>query len=286
MKKVIFVLTLITLFLCVLPFGAYASDFEEEYSDILPLYTTEEEINSNNQGIYTTFPEIPATNDEFTPVSAVSEGKTSNETAKTAIENSGENTLFENTAPTKEENTAKSKNDFTTESQNNEKKAWSDTILTTAEEYTSEIFCIMTFLGSLITAFCYKRGLLPTLADGINKIYSVVVKAGEKTNSMQAESAELLDAFVDRAMPILEKAKEVSEYAEKLHEESLSLKDEIEREKAQRRVLSHILSGQIDMLYGVFMSANLPEYQKEQLGAQYNRLRSMISEGEENENEN
>ena len=69
-----------------------------------------------------------------------------------------------------------------------------------------------------------------------------------------------------------------------LSEEEIDAKIE-EIEKAERRVLSHILSGQIDMLYGVFMSANLPEYEKEQLGAQYNRLKSMICEENTNEGE-
>ena len=126
---------------------------------------------------------------------------------------------------------------------------------------------------------------MPALGEGINKIYSVVVKTGEKASEAQKEYSELLDAFIEKALPILERAKELSGYAEQLKEESLALKDELEREKQQRQILSKILTGQIDMLYGVFVSASLPEYQKEQLGAQYNRLRALITEGEVQKNE-
>ncbi len=293
MKKVIFALTMITLILCILPFGTYAAENEAIPTVSPDAITTNTENSSQNSHFYTTFEDFFATYNENSSV-FVGSGENIPDTLSVSVSETedgnsnltGKNIKNEDTTATFGTNTEENTHNSTTESQNSDNSAWSDTIRDTAEEYASELFCILTFIGSLITAFCYKKGLLPTLAEGINKIYSVVVNAGEKTNSLQAESAELLDAFVDRAMPILEKAKEVSTYAEKLHEESLSLKDEIEREKAERKVLSKILSGQIDMLYGVFMSANLPEYEKEQLGTQYNRLKGMICEGEANEGEN
>ena len=289
MKKVIFALTVATLILCILPFGTYAAEFDEN-SDISPTYTdfytenptidmdfrtTSEDIYEKTVGNSSTLIHV---GENFTDMPSIS-GEENDHPVENVATNEASTAISGG-------NTTQNAGTSTTEGANSENSAWSDAILGTAEEYASEIFCVLTFIGSLITAFCYKKGLLPTLADGINKIYSVVVNAGEKTNSLQAESAELLDAFVDRAMPILEKAKEVSGYAEMLHEETLSLKEEIEIEKAERRVLSHILSGQIDMLYGVFMSANLPEYEKEQLGAQYNRLKGMICEENTNEGEN
>jgi hypothetical protein len=166
-----------------------------------------------------------------------------------------------------------------------QEQTFSDLVVESFQKYIGEIFCALTFLGSLLTTFLYKKGLLPALGEGINKIYSVVVKTGEKASEAQKEYSELLDAFIEKALPILERAKELSGYAEQLKEESLALKDELEREKQQRQILSKILTGQIDMLYGVFVSASLPEYQKEQLGAQYNRLRALITEGEVQKNE-
>ena len=174
-------------------------------------------------------------------------------------------------------------NQITTNNENIAENAWSDRVLDTAKDYIGEIFCILTFAGSMITAFLYKRGLLPTLGEGINKICSIVVSSGEKATGIQKENAELLDAFVDKAMPILERAKEMATYAEQLREDSLLMKDELERDKIQRKALSSILKGQIDLLYGVFMSASLPEYQKEQLGIKYNRLMTMIEESCEEE---
>lgn len=162
-----------------------------------------------------------------------------------------------------------------------EDKLWSEQLTETVEKYIGEIFCALTFLGSVVTAYLYKKGLLPTLGEGINRICSVVVSSSEKATDIQKENAELLDAFVEKASPILERANELSVYAEQMRKESLLLKDELERDKAQRKALSDLISGQIDLLYGVFMSASLPEYQKEQLGAQYNRLKSLIAESGE-----
>ena len=172
----------------------------------------------------------------------------------------------------------KNDKDITTEQGENQIKAWSAMISETVGDYIGEIFCALTFIGSMITAFLYKKGLLPTLGDGINKICSVVVSSGEKATDIQKENAELLDAFVEKAMPILEKSQQLYTYAEEMRKESLLLKDELERDKLQRKALSNLIEGQIELLYGVFMSASLPEYQKEQLGAQYNRLKSMITE--------
>ena len=179
---------------------------------------------------------------------------------------------------TSDGNSSKDENEITTEGDD---KLWSEELTETVEKYIGEIFCALTFLGSVVTAYLYKKGLLPTLGEGINKICSVVVSSGEKATDIQKENAELLDAFVEKAAPVLERANEISLYAEQMRKESLLLKDELERDKAQRKALSNLISGQIDLLYGVFMSASLPEYQKEQLGAQYNRLKSLIAENGE-----
>ena len=64
----------------------------------------------------------------------------------------------------------------------------SELMLDYVRSYTSEIFCSLTFLGSLITAFLYKKGLLPTLSEGINKIYSIAVKSGENATELQKKS--------------------------------------------------------------------------------------------------
>ncbi len=199
---------------------------------------------------------------------------TANTTEYSYIENSNDKIT------TNGENSSKDEGEITTK-EDGEDKLWSEELTETVEKYIGEIFCALTFLGSVVTAYLYKKGLLPTLGEGINKICSVVVSSGEKATDIQKENAELLDAFVEKAAPVLERANEISLYAEQMRKESLLLKDELERDKAQRKALSDLISGQIDLLYGVFMSASLPEYQKEQLGAQYNRLKSLISENGE-----
>ena len=158
----------------------------------------------------------------------------------------------------------------------NEDAPISEMMLDYVRGYTSEIFCSLTFLGSLITAFLYKKGLLPTLSEGINRIYSAAVKAGENASELQKKSDERLEKFLSTTLPLIEKAGALTEYAESLRQDSLAMQDELQREKAERAALSEVLAGQTELLYGVFMSANIPEFQKEQLAEKYNRIQAVI----------
>jgi hypothetical protein len=163
-------------------------------------------------------------------------------------------------------------------------KPFAETVTEYVKAYTSEIFCSLTFIGSLITAFLYKKGLLPTLSEGINKIYSIAKSSGERAEDMQKESADSINKFISDVLPILEKTKDLADYAEALHRESVGIKDELEREKAERENLTRVLDGQTDLLYGVFMSASLPEYQKEMLTEKYSFIKALIAErGKETE---
>lgn len=161
-----------------------------------------------------------------------------------------------------------------------ESEPFAKTVTEYVRSYTSEIFCSLTFIGSLITAFLYKKGLLPTLSDGINKIYSIAQSSGERAEDIQRESAESINKFLSDVLPILEKTKDLAEYAESLQKESQQIQNEIEREKRERENLTRVLEGQVDLLYGVFMSASLPEYQKEMLTERYSSIKSLISHKE------
>ena len=160
----------------------------------------------------------------------------------------------------------------------------SELILDYVRSYTSEIFCSLTFVGSLITAFLYKKGLLPTLSEGINRIYSIVAKSREVSESLQKKSDERIESFLNSSLPFLEKAGELTEYAEALRQNSLAMSDELQREKEERAALVQVLSGQTDLLYGVFMSANIPEFQKEQLAQKYNCIQAVIKGSASGEN--
>ena len=271
MKKILFTaLLLCSLMLFTTPCAIYASEntLSEGYT------ATRATQFENSEDTFTT----DTQNESIFPNSYADEGETCISSQNIAESEANDKYI---SSTTKAENNAQSESESSTEAEENQAKAWSVMISEVIGEYVGEIFCALTFIGSLITAFLYKKGLLPTLGEGINKICSIVVSSGEKATGLQMESAELLDAFVEKAMPILEKSQALSEYAEQMRKESLLLKDGLERDKAERKALLKLIEGQIELLYGVFMSASLPEYQKELLGAQYNRLKLMIGETHE-----
>ena len=58
--------------------------------------------------------------------------------------------------------------------------------LTVYDEVTShlpELFSALSLLGAAIIAFCYKRGLLPLLKNGIGAIGSAAMDCGKKAES-------------------------------------------------------------------------------------------------------
>ena len=140
-----------------------------------------------------------------------------------------------------------------------------------ASEFSGEIASALAFLGSLIVAVAYKRGLMPTVKSGIGAIGGAVSQLKDSTESYSKHQDELLAEFTDRlsrAEEILEKFGDaIEEIAEKTEDGKHAAED--------RANMKALMSAQIDMLYDIFMTSSLPQYQKDAVNQRVKEMKEV-----------
>ena len=148
-------------------------------------------------------------------------------------------------------------------------------------EYATEILCAMTFAGSLILAFAYKKGLMPIVRGSLLSIGNAVTKVKESVGE-SAEKGNKLGESIEKG---LENTKNVLDgLVEKISELDTALEERLsnESERAhESEVLRLVLLSQIDMLRDIFMSAALPQYQKDAVGERIAKMKGALEENGE-----
>lgn len=147
--------------------------------------------------------------------------------------------------------------------------------------YTDEIFCALTFVGSLILAFAYKKGLLPLIEKSLLSIGNTVNKIKENTKESADKSGELnknIDIRLTQASELIERLSErISSLSESLAE---SLEDE-KKARLETKEIRTVTEAQIDMLYSIFMSSALPQYQKDEIGERVAKMKEALAKDED-----
>lgn len=142
--------------------------------------------------------------------------------------------------------------------------------------YATEIFCALTLVGSLILAYAYKKGLLPLVEKALLSISNAVTKIKEKTESgeiaarnLGTELNEKLNDTKDVILTLHERIKEMNDALLVVKEKETS------KEKSNKN-LALIVSAQVDMLYEIFMSSALPQYQKDAVGERVLKMKEAL----------
>ena len=145
-------------------------------------------------------------------------------------------------------------------------------IYTVLEVNADKIFSILAFIGTLVVGVGYKSGLLPLLRDALSKLKGAidnVKEDGERNNQITSDKiTEISQAIED----INESLKKNSEELTRIEWQFESY-EELCRERESMRTL---IEGQIDMLYAIFMSSALPQYQKDEVGAKIGEMREEL----------
>ena len=152
-----------------------------------------------------------------------------------------------------------------------------DEIYGSMEANADKIFSILAFVGTLIVGVGYKSGLLPLLRDALSKLKSAIdgVKAdGESSKALTEMKMAEISSAIDDINTAIEKNNGELERIEWQFES-------YEQLMAERRAMRAIIEGQIDMLYAIFMSSALPQYQKDEIGTRINAMREELSSYEE-----
>lgn len=145
-----------------------------------------------------------------------------------------------------------------------------------ALDHISEILSLAAFIGSIICAIIYKSGLMPLMENGLTSLKNAMVKIKEATNKAESESKECTSVMT-RRIEALENS--VTDMCQSF----LSLSDALNGYKNQisyQKRMDTILEGELDMLYDIFMTSALPEYEKARVGERMSKLKEVLKSGE------
>lgn len=138
-----------------------------------------------------------------------------------------------------------------------------------ASGFSSEILSVFAFLGSLIVAFAYRKGLMPAMKKGIGAIGNAIGQIKDATDKYGEHQDEILSAFNER---IAESEKILERFGEAIDE--IAEKTETANDaRADRESVKALMSAQIDMLYEIFMNSQLPQYQKESVSQRIKEMK-------------
>lgn len=129
------------------------------------------------------------------------------------------------------------------------------------EVNADKIFSVLAFIGTVVVGVAYKSGLLPLLSDAFGKLKSSI-------DGVKAEGA-----ITEERLSTIDKSLcEITESVADMRWQCESY-EELCRERESMRL---IMEGQIDMLYAIFMSSALPQYQKDEIGERISEMREEL----------
>ena len=144
-------------------------------------------------------------------------------------------------------------------------------------ENADKILAALTFIGSLIIAFAYKRGLIPLLNGALSNMNSMITKLKEETENSVIENESVGEIIKERLAASEEVIATLTSSIEAL-EEKLKSVSETKRDSEKAKI---IMNAQIDMLYEIFMSSALPQYSKDRVGERVAEMKAHLTESEE-----
>ena len=142
--------------------------------------------------------------------------------------------------------------------------------------YTGEICSSLAFIGTIVVAFLYKKGLLPFITRSIGSISTLLTKLRDENASGQKSASDKLENANGRLVNI---ENTLSKMTDALNAATERL-DSAERLSGEQKSYRTVLKAQVDMLHSVFMSSALPQYQKDEIGE---RIQEMKKELDANE---
>ena len=143
-----------------------------------------------------------------------------------------------------------------------------------ARAHASEILSALAFIASMVIAIGYKKGLVPLLHRAASKISESVDKTREGTEEEIKKRDEMLKEKEEGEVILSGKLTELSETISAL---SANLTSREALAECTEKIRIVILS-QIDLLYDVFMSSALPQYQKELIGERVVKMKKEMDQ--------
>ena len=139
----------------------------------------------------------------------------------------------------------------------------------------SEILCTLTLAGSIVLAIAYKKGLLPLVRGAVSAIGKGIGKLESEAESFNKTSGEHIGAISEK----LDKAAKVIDgFADRLGALEAELA-KISKSSERFAVIQKAVETEAELLYDVFMSSALPEYQKDAVSKRIAEINETLKEG-------
>lgn len=149
-------------------------------------------------------------------------------------------------------------------------------------EHLGEIIGSVTLIMTAVVAILYKRGLVPSVSGAIsalnastgnvmNKMYAYAQSTDEAMEKLAEDISPVSDAVLDFSEKYISLISDVSAVTEKM---KIILSSE--------ENLKKLIHMQCEILYSVFMSSNIPQYQKDYLGKLYTQIK-LLTDSEDTE---
>ncbi len=142
-----------------------------------------------------------------------------------------------------------------------------------ALEHIGEIFSILSFLGAAVIAFLYKKGLLPALQSSLESMAKMLTGIRETAEKSECVSAEIKQEIATR---LSEAEGGIGTIRVSLDNLSSRL-DGLSLTSDEHNRMREIMKAQIDMLYEIFLSSSLPEYQKEAIREKMGAMKEVLA---------
>ena len=141
-----------------------------------------------------------------------------------------------------------------------------------ALENADKIFSLLAFIGAIILSFAYKKGLFPFVRKALSSLGAAVSSLREESE----KNASLGNAFMEDLKNKLGASEAALENAEKrlsLLEEKISMANAVSEKSDQLRA---VMLAEVEMIYEIFISSSLPQYQKDRVGEAYLKMKSAL----------
>ena len=143
--------------------------------------------------------------------------------------------------------------------------------------YATEIISALTLIASLILAYAYKSGLTPMITNALSNLGKLLAGMRDSVSENEKASKEITEALEARLAMAEETVDRLTAGIEAV---STSIRAE-EDSTAEKKKLGEILTAQIDMMYELFISSALPEYQKEAVAERIKQMKEAIADVEQ-----
>ena len=123
-----------------------------------------------------------------------------------------------------------------------------------------------------IVAFSYTRGMLPLLRGGVGVLSEKVKKIGEESEKLGKESTENAEFVKNQLQIILTSFQDCVSTVEGFG----STLEELRAKSDEIDLLRSLMAGEVELLYEIFSSSSLPQYQKEIVARRMEELRAAL----------